>query len=448
MRSATTIPYVVGLVLATALACNPSRRIAKAFDADPTYAQAFSAIVVRDLATGKTLIERNADKLFTPASNVKLLTAATCLAWLPQDSVPALAYRIDGDTLRLWALAYPDLGANEAPYNERIRNTIATWPGRVELSLHGYRNLPRFGEGWMWDDYPYDFMRERSGLPLYRNVASAYRKPTSAVIDSSAAARREPFDSRPDFLAIRPSGTVRPGRLERVEASNRYYAHPNLPLGDTVTAPIYSANALAAQLLEDWTGRPIPFHNEPLPADWGSRVYNGEPRDSLLRDMLVPSDNFLAEQLLLMAGLYAADLTPPAAIRAKARKDVLGLSDAELAWADASGLSHYNLVTPRAMADLIVQLANAHGLGLLQRILPAGGESGTIRGFYDARQGERPFVFAKTGTLRHNHNLTGLLRADSGRWLAFSMMHNHFRGSAAEYKAAMAKTLVQLAREY
>ena len=418
----------------------------RAIDAEPLYAEAFTGFYLADAATGEALAARQADKLFTPASNTKLLTLATALAWLPPDSLPALAFRADGDTLRLWALAYPTLGADEHDYNRRIRERLAGWDGPVELSLHGFSRLPRLGEGWMWDDYGYAFARERSGLPLYGNLASAWSERAGGGGDGSGGGLR----SRPAFLAVAESSSLRAGTLDRDEASNRFTAGRLTPSRDTASAPLFGANALASQLLEDFSGRPIRYHNQPLPADWRERTWRGSPRDTLLAQMMLPSDNFLAEQLLLQAGLYHDDLTSPATIRERARDSVLHIDEAHLAWADASGISHYNLVSPRALVEVVRDCFVEAGRVRTDRlfVLPQGGRSGTIEEWYGSPGGLPPYVFAKTGTLRHNHALTGLLRADSGRWLAFSFMHNHFRGSSREYKQAMERTLATIREAY
>ena len=439
-------------ILVGAVGCGGGPAL-RAFDAEPLYGEAFSGFALADLATGELLAERSADRLFTPASNIKLLTLATALAWLPSDSLPALAYRYDADTLRLWATAYPELAADSAPYNERIRRAIAGWPGPVEVNLHGYVYLPRLGAGWMWDDYPYAFARERSGLPVYRNLVRAW--PKVEVGDDGTAgpaltSRGElRFESRPGFVVVRGQdrASARPG-LSRPENQNRYYAPARTPVGDTLSAPLYASANLAPQLLEDWIGRPVRYHNRPLPADWGTRVWRGLPRDTLLRAMMLPSDNFLAEQLLLCAGLYHADLTDPDRIRERATEDVLPVDPERLRWADASGVSHYNLATPRVLTEVLVDLAARYPLAQLRRLLPAGGASGTIADWYASPPGEEPYVYAKTGTLRHNHCLSGYLRADSGRWLAFSLMHNHYAGSARDYKEAMQRTLARIREAY
>ncbi len=420
----------------TLLLAGCSRNVAlEAVAREGLFATDFTGFILVDPATGEVLAERDADKLYTPASNTKLLTTATCLAWLPNDSIPALSYRYDEDTLRLWGLAYPDLAAGDVPYNARIRRVLREHPGPVEVGLHGYATLPRFGGGWMWDDYVSDYMRERSGLPVYRNALRAWRQNGT-------------WSSQPSFVVVRESGVLPQGELQRAEASNRFEASAKTRELDTLTAPLYGAQDLAAQLLEDWCGRPVRYHSEALPADWRTRVWPGAPRDSLLRAMMLPSDNFAAEQLLLAAGLYAHGLTDGDAIRERSAAEVLRLAPPSLYWADGSGLSHYNMVAPRALVGLLSNLYQNYEWPALKRLLVTGGVDGTVARHYAGGPGRGPYVWGKTGSLRHNHCLSGFLRADSGRMLAFSFMHNHFAGSSAEYKAAMERVLVSIRDQY
>ncbi len=67
--------------------------------------------------------------------------------------------------------------------------------------------------------------------------------------------------------------------------------------------------------------------------------------------------------------------------------------------------------------------------------LPAGGGSGTLK----RRFANRPatYVWAKTGTLSGVTCLSGLIRSKSGRWMAFSFLHNNVVGRTTPYYREM-----------
>ena len=92
------------------------------------------------------------------------------------------------------------------------------------------------------------------------------------------------------------------------------------------------------------------------------------------------------------------------------------------------------------MVYLFQKLEKDYGLERLLPILAQGGSSGTIKEWY-AGANARPFIFAKTGTIRNVHCLSGYLQGDSGKWYVFSFMHNNFPGGSATVKKPMEKVL-------
>ena len=166
--------------------------------------------------------------------------------------------------------------------------------------------------------------------------------------------------------------------------------------------------------------------------------------DTLYRRLLHPSDNFVAEQVLLMCAdeLYG-ELNTDRVI-AYARDSLLNDLPDPLEWHDGSGLSRYNLFTPRTIVALLHKIYQELPRERIFDLFPAGGVSGTIRSWYGA---ETPYVFAKTGTLRNRHCLSGYLLTRSGRVLIFSFMHNNYTGSSNGIKEEMARVLA-LVREF
>ena len=125
-----------------------------------------------------------------------------------------------------------------------------------------------------------------------------------------------------------------------------------------------------------------------------------------------------------------------------ARKNLLaGLPD-PVYWADGSGLSRLNLLTPRTLTGLLLRLHQEVPEARLLSLLAAGGGQGTLRRRYHDAAG--PWVWGKTGTLSNNLNVCGYLRTRGGRLLAFSFMNNNHVAESADLRNEVERVLRQV----
>jgi len=131
---------------------------------------------------------------------------------------------------------------------------------------------------------------------------------------------------------------------------------------------------------------------------------------------------------------------------------------------DGSGLSRYNLASPRHFARLLHYIyknpVTAGGeptprqafdaeQNLLIASLPVAGAAGERGGTLAGRLVGRGLkVYAKTGTMTGVSSLTGYLRAASGRDLAFSVLMDNHPGPTAELRRLQDALLEVLARGY
>src|SRR5699024_5385092 len=173
-----------------------------------------------------------------------------------------------------------------------------------------------------------------------------------------------------------------------------------------------------------------------------TRILYSIPSDTAYKRMLQPSDNFIAEQLLYVTAARLGMPFETHHVIDYVKDYYLNDLPDEPQWADGSGLSRYNLFTPRSMIRLLEKISAEFDYDEnLFALLPAGGESGTIRNLYAARDGGSPYVFAKTGTLSNNHCLTGYLVTATGRKLLFSFMNNHYITPTSVVQNEMEKVL-------
>jgi D-alanyl-D-alanine carboxypeptidase/D-alanyl-D-alanine-endopeptidase (penicillin-binding protein 4) len=161
--------------------------------------------------------------------------------------------------------------------------------------------------------------------------------------------------------------------------------------------------------------------------------------------MMQDSDNFIAEQLLLMcANVLSDSLKPEIAIDYMKKNHLADLPD-EPVWVDGSGLSRYNLFTPRSIVRLWEMISQEVPRERLFPLLATGGVNGTIRRWY---QKEQPYIFGKTGSLSNNHCLSGFLVTRKGKVLIFSFMNSNFTASGNAIRRNMQSILENIYEHY
>lgn len=205
--------------------------------------------------------------------------------------------------------------------------------------------------------------------------------------------------------------------------------------------PIHYDLDLWTRLLADTLGVTVHKIQNNIPASDVKAFYGSIPAELIYQLMMQESDNFVAEQLLLVCAnqLFGTQNTS-SAIKYALDSLLTDLPDRPI-WIDGSGLSRYNLFTPRTLVKLLEKVQQRLSEKQLFNIFPAGGVSGTIARWYAAERGQPPYVFAKTGALSNQHCLSGYLITKSGKTLIFSFMNNNYAGSANPIREEMQSVL-------
>ena len=158
--------------------------------------------------------------------------------------------------------------------------------------------------------------------------------------------------------------------------------------------------------------------------------------------MLQTSDNFLAEQIIIMASNQLFDTLNTERTINYVQDSLLNFITNKPRWVDGSGLSRYNLFTPRSYVELLNYFHGNIKQERLFKMLATGGKYGTMHKRFT--EFEKPIFYGKTGTLSNNHNLSGYLITKSGKTLIFSFMMNHYRHTTKEMQKEMDKIIVDL----
>ena len=413
----------VGFLL---IGCSPARRIVREWRTGSVYANQFVGISVYDPAAGRYLIQYNADRPFTPASNTKLVTFYAGLLRLP-DSLPTLRYVVRGDSLIFWGTGNPLLLHPDLPDNTAL-TFLKNRPERLFFSAANYTG-PRFGPGWSWDDYTDDYSPELCPLPLYGNVVR--------FSDGRISPRRFM-----DSLRVSPTDNAAK-TVRRAEFGNQFVRPATGKLAKQDVPFRWSAR-LAAQLLADTLHRTVGVVQLPVPAD--ARMLRGMAADSLYKRMLQVSDNLFAEQVLFMiAAERSVDRLDPASQLRRMTDSVLRYPAASARWIDGSGLSRYNLLTPNVLIDLLTKIAAIVPQRRLFALLPAAGQLGTLPGMALAG---KPYVFAKSGSMSGVYNLSGYVQTKRGRLLYVSVMNNNFTKPVSAVRQQTADLMRQIHEQF
>lgn len=435
----------------------------------------YCGVVVRDLQTGETLYQRDAERMLIPASNMKLVVSAAALHLLGAE------YRF---RTRVWARGAlsadgtlrGDLilqGLGDATLEWRDLEAMAQQVHKAGVRrVQGYLlyddswlDAERYGFGWNIDDEPFGYQAQMSALCVERNAVRLYAKPAPQV-GAPALLRIEPDT---DYLEIvNRTRTVASGSSNTRLSATRTRARNQLIVEGTIAQdsaellvgrysvenPSHYAAHLFAQALRSAgvvIERGIVPNLVPLPAkpDTNSNLrmlveHRSPPMREVVALINKPSDNLITEITLKVIGKEQRGIgTTEAGIQAvRAFLQQAGLEVGAVHIADGSGLSRINGISPENLVRLLEFMHRSPHAEAFRASLPIYGVDGTLRN----RLRDTPVQgngFAKTGSLYRVSSLSGYLRTKSGRTLAFAIVMNAYNAPASDARALQDK-LVQL----
>ncbi len=402
------------------------KTIADQINSSAVFSKIFTGFALYDPQEKKILFEQEANKYYTPASNTKLFTFYAALNVL-QDQLPVLNFGFSGDSLIFWGTGNPLLLHPDFDQWHQGLELLKSGNGKLYYSDYNFKDK-RFGAGWAWDDYSYYYQPEKSALPLFGNVVRFIKN------DSTPLSMNPPLFKK-SLRDTFPTESFYLGRQEQKD----WFLIDSTRLGKQNLErdiPFRQSREMVIKLLSDTLKKEVGY-------------YEGKPQvvqgtlsipfpDTLYRRLLQDSDNFIAEQLMLMVSdRLFGELNTSKAIQ-YVKDSLLSSLPHPPAWRDGSGLSRYNQMTPLSIIRLLELIYEKVPQERLFSLLPAGGKSGTIKSWYS---GDPPYVFAKTGTLSGKHCLSGYLKTKSGRILIFSFMNNNYISGSTPIKEEMQKVL-------
>ncbi len=391
-------------------------------------------IAIYNDTKGAWLTKYQSDHYFTPASNTKILATYLGLQFLG-DSLPGWKMSENTDTLFLMPLGDPSFMHPEFSY-QPVVDIIKNTKKQVVIVGNNQDQFEIFGSGWSWADYAEDYQPERSRMPIYGNVVHFYQ--SNKKLDAI-----KPFYFFRDYVDL---DKVEEKNWSRNRTGNRFFTTNENNKSKYFQVPFSQEVApmlLAVGLLKDTLGKTISFQkNSTLPAT-SFKTIKTVPTDSLLKIMMLRSDNFYADQIVLMASEQLFGKMDDAALLDSAKKLFFADLPQRMRWADGSGLSRYNLNTPENYIAILQQMQAKFGEARVKNIFEKGGE-GTISAYYKNFPGT---MYAKTGTLGGQVALSGFIYTPKQQKLYFSVLvANHMSPSSTQVRRAVEAYLTKVTK--
>ena len=225
------------------------------------------------------------------------------------------------------------------------------------------------GSGWAWDDYNDDYQSERSSLPVYGNVVKwiqASQKNTQAELQDSLQTF---VYSEPEVnwkVRFKEDTTNKTFYVKRRKEDNYFQVSQGKEAFKEQLVPFVTNGVSSAlELLKDTVHKEIVSMDQGVTPANLNTIYS-QPSDSLFKIMMYRSDNFYAEQTLLMVSNEKLGYMKDAVIIDTLLNSIYKELPQKPVWVDGSGLSRYNLFTPQDFVWVLNKMKNEFGIERLK----------------------------------------------------------------------------------
>ena len=445
--------------------------------------KAFWGILVTDRDTGETLYELNADRFFTPASNAKLFTTSLALATLGPTfqfrTTLESSGRLGGDGHLVGDLVFvgrgdPDLSNRKFPYAGKAEHdgpaekvlaqmaddAIAKGLKEVDGDIvadDSYYPYDPYPPGWSVGDLFFTFGAPVSAITFNDNSISVEISPGAHVGDPAIVvveplAALDTFghelttgaaDGKPEFGVVRQPGPQflllrgsiplghAPAKLDLAmpdPAETTALALKELfeSRGVRVTGTVRVRHAPPPEIYPD---APVVLGPTAVPTAPDTIVFAehlSPPLSEIVRVTNKVSQNLHAE-LLLRAVAHEKKGFGVTDAGIWVEQDFLktvGVADGDVVFTDGSGLSRDDLVTPRAVVQLLrYDALQPWGADYISTF-PIAGVDGTLETRFQNTVAS-PRIEAKTGALDHVRAISGFATTVRGERLVFAIFGNN-----------------------
>jgi len=374
-----TIIIIFGMLLTPVLSQSPIEENIEQFNG-------FTGILIEDLDSGQLLLSHNQDKLFTPASLVKIFTLLAGLEVIGGDYRYPTYFYFSSTTPGIIDSSLYVKGSGDPTYSpEMIREIVQNLVNKYHIKqINGdlvlddltFQKEEFLGRGWMWDD-----KNPLLGALVLKGY-SANEKHIS-YCNAMTLAWGEVFFKELLRMGVQIKGGI---KVEQVKKDIKIKSiHYSVPLDNILIEMMKMSDNQSSEII--FRTLPLCINKEQISTIEQSIIVFSELLQELL-DMEWGEDYFIV---------------------------------------DGCGLSEYNLLTPAQIVETISFLYQKYGSDILS-FFASIEEKGTIKNRFSFP------LWAKTGSLPAASGLAGIFQTKGGRNIVFSLMENNFRGEKNDPK--------------
>ena len=431
---------------------------------------------------GEVLVSIAPDQRFIPASNTKMFTTAIAYAELPllQRTAKGTGVRLETGADGVVDVVLHGRGdALLSSADDCKADCLQTLADAVAAKTRQVRNISgddswfpdeRWSPGMSWNNIQSRYGTGTSALTLDDNelvvkltpgsvgTAPSVQAPSYYEIDNqvtTVAGKEEAIeaDRMPNSRTLRLTGTV---GAEAAPMTLRYGIDDPAHYAAWRFGELLRARGVRVDGRVEARHRPLTAADDPenrkgapaaLPAE--PAMLAELPPPSLAENMVrinKESQNLHTELMLRRVSRQAGSgsIADGQAVMHKVMTQA-GLPENGYHFADGSGMSSYNRITPRAAVGLLSWIARQPWGTAWRGTLPIAGHDGTLQSRFKGTILEGK-LFAKTGSLNASRALSGYLTTRSGKTLIFSALANDMPdGTDSQATAAVDRALVAIA---
>lgn len=415
-----------------------------------------------DMKTGENVIDYRGDKVVTPASVMKVVTAATALEVLRKDTTLKTEVVADGKidskgvlngNIYIKGGGDPTLGSEnfkgnrEAFLNEWIAGVkkagIKSVTGSIIVldDLFGYEGV---SGKWLLEDLATGYGQGVYGISIFDNICTIY---LSSDAKGAKVSKTVPDVKGLSFinnLKISPRGrndiTVRGLPFE-----NKRFLIGEVPVNRktiTVRSDIPDPGMFLGEYFKEKLKQSGVVVKGSVKTARTSSLRPKNPKNiavtesktvgEMINVLLVKSDNHYAEHLYELIKLKGVNIN-------KFWKEK-GIDTSALGMYDGSGLSRADYISAKTLTDILLYMGENYPE--YEKMLPKAGVEGTVAGFLGKKKFDGE-VRVKSGSMGGVQSYSGYMEK-GGKKIAFAIMINQWHGSRRQVKKEIEDLLIKL----